>query len=149
MKPTLLLERFAYTPVGTFGKLFCDELDFDCYTIERPWINNEKMISCIPEGSYTLRWHTSPTFGKVLAFSGNGVTIASTPTSKRSAILIHPANTIDDLKGCVGLGTTLGFYRSKWAVLNSKPTVEKFNSLMEQYNDIEIIVRQIKGAIEK
>lgn len=149
MTPTLLLERFAYTPVGAFGRLFCDDLDFDCFTIERPWVNNQRMVSCIPEGDYTLRWHNSPTFGRVLAFVGNGVTIAPGPDSKRSAILIHAANTIDDLKGCIGLGTTLGFYRSKWAVLNSKPTVEKFNALMEQYNNVPISIRQIKGAIEQ
>ena len=48
----VLLERFAYSPMGTFGVLTVD--DFECYTVERPWLDNKPRESCIPEGVYRL-----------------------------------------------------------------------------------------------
>ena len=53
MPDTLQLQRFAYTPFGTFGRLYMPE--FQCFTIERPWLNNVPKESCIPEGEYGIR----------------------------------------------------------------------------------------------
>ena len=44
----------TYFPDGTNGKLKCDG-EFICYTIELPWKNNEKRVSCIPVGKYFIR----------------------------------------------------------------------------------------------
>ena len=44
----------TYFPFGTNGKLEC-EGKFICYTIELPWNNNEKRVSCIPVGKYFIR----------------------------------------------------------------------------------------------
>ena len=46
----LFLTR-TYFPDGTNGKLEC-EGKLICNTIELPWKNNEKRVSCIPEGKY-------------------------------------------------------------------------------------------------
>lgn len=141
----IILERFAYTPIGTFGKLFYD--DFTCYTVERPWLNNSKGESCIPEGDYDLVWHDSPKFGKTLAVKGGTVAVYEDGVAKRSAILIHPANVMDDLNGCIGLGNELGFYKQKWAVLNSKKTVADFlQQVPDNTKGIQFSIRQIAGA---
>lgn len=57
----LTLDRFAYSPLGTFGKI--EELGV--YPVERPWEDNKTGISCIPEGKYVCRRVNSPRFGNV------------------------------------------------------------------------------------
>ena len=44
------LVRHAYLPVGTFGRLWLP--GFDCWTVERPWKNNRRNVSCFPIGTY-------------------------------------------------------------------------------------------------
>lgn len=48
------------------------------------------------------------------------------PNAQRSAILIHQANTMDELLGCVGVGDSLGMVKGRWAVLNSVVTLRAF-----------------------
>lgn len=140
------LERFAYTPIGTFGKLTFN--DFSCYTVERPWLNNAPRVSCIPEGLYNLVWHNGPKFGKTVALVGGTVSQYPDGVAKRSAILIHPANEMNDLEGCIGLGDMLGYIRAKWAVLNSGITIKKFYALMENEAFLPAInITQIQGAV--
>lgn len=45
MAISVLLTRFAYSPYGTFGKLLLPE--FECYTVERPWLDNKPGRSLI------------------------------------------------------------------------------------------------------
>lgn len=68
---------------------------FECKTLELPYINNQRQISCIPVGQYIVRKHNSPTFGKtfhVLNVEG------------RSEILIHKGNFNHNTKGCILVG---------------------------------------------
>ena len=50
----LLIIRDAFTDISTIGKLFINGESF-CDTLENPYINNERSISCIPEGQYKVR----------------------------------------------------------------------------------------------
>jgi len=87
----LFLTR-SYFPEGTNGKLEC-EGQFLCYTIELPWKNNEKQISCIPEGKYLLQKRFSKRYLWHLEV---------TNVANRSLILIHPANyALYELQGCI------------------------------------------------
>ena len=134
----ITLERFAYTPMGTFGVLTFD--DFKCYTVERPWQNNAVGQSCIPEGNYFIQRYNSPKFGKVYAFYGGTVSVYADPNYKRSAVLIHPANVASDLEGCVGLGDSLGFVKNQWAVLNSGATVQTFYNKVHAMDNIPFTI---------
>lgn len=82
----------SYYPSGTNGMLFYNS-NFICFTIELPWLNNEPMHSCIPEGRYRLLIRYSPRFHTHFLLED---------VSKRSSILIHPANdALKELKGCI------------------------------------------------
>jgi hypothetical protein len=82
----------TYFPNGTNGKLVC-EGKMVCNTIELPWRNNEKKVSCIPEGKYFIRKRYSQKF----AWHLEVVDVAN-----RSLILIHPANNaMLELNGCI------------------------------------------------
>jgi hypothetical protein len=93
----LILTR-KYFPDGTNGKLEC-EGKFICYTIELPWKENEKRVSCIPEGEYFLRKRYSRKF----AWHVELVAVKN-----RSLILVHPANNaLRELNGCIAPVTKL------------------------------------------
>lgn len=93
----LLLLR-TYHPEGTNGELWCNG-KLICYTIELPWLNNQRKISCIPEGEYVMKkrfvekfqWH---------------LWLLNVPG--RQWILIHAANNaLKQLQGCISPVTIL------------------------------------------
>ena len=87
----LILQR-TYFPEGTNGQLECDGKML-CNTIELPWKNNQKRVSCIPEGKYILKKRYSKKFKWHIEI---------TDVKDRSAILFHPANNaLKELNGCV------------------------------------------------
>jgi len=87
----LLLTR-TYFPNGTNGKLECNGR-FICYTIELPWRNNKKRVSCIPEGKYLLKRRYSTKFQWHIEVAD---------VENRSFILFHPANNAKkELNGCI------------------------------------------------
>ena len=84
--------------------IFCIEGSPQFLTLELPWKGNEQNISCIPEGEYICqRVKNRTTMG--------GMKILETFEVKdvvgRSGILFHIANSIRDLRGCIGLGQVL------------------------------------------
>ena len=72
----------SYFEEGTNGTLFIDGTFF-CFTIELPWKDNKRNISCVPEGSYEIEPRFSKKFEHHLIVKD---------VSERSFILIHPAN---------------------------------------------------------
>jgi hypothetical protein len=93
----LFLTR-TYFSDGTNGKLDC-EGRFICYTIELPWLNNAKRVSCIPEGEYVLRKRYSKKFRWHIEVAA---------VENRSFILFHPANNAQkELNGCIAPVTKL------------------------------------------
>jgi len=96
---SLTIIRFKHQDKQTLGKaVLLDKylmplMEFK--TVELPWKDNQRGISCIPTGIYDIAKHTSPKFGPalwVLAVPG------------RSEILIHQANFWHDLRGCIAPG---------------------------------------------
>lgn len=118
---TITLERFAYTPMGTFGKLTMPE--FSCYTVERPWLDNKPFVSCIPEGEYDI-FLSRYNRGGYPAYE-----VMDVPN--RTLIKIHVANTMDDVLGCIGPGLALGYIDQKWAVTSSKAALKTFMAEMD------------------
>ena len=87
----LVLNR-TYFPEGTQGVLEWNGT-IVCYTIELPWLGNQKRISCIPEGEYILQKRFSPKFKWHLHLMN---------VPGRDLILIHPANDAKtELLGCI------------------------------------------------
>jgi len=70
-----------------------------CNTIELPWLQNERRVSCIPEGRYELRQRKTAKRGQhLLVVNVKG----------RDGILIHPANDAKkELHGCIAPVTTI------------------------------------------
>jgi len=73
-----------------------NELLYTFKTLELPWRNNQRYISCIPNG----RYKASPGFS-----SSKGQIIRLHDVPDREGILIHTGNGPDDSQGCILAGT--------------------------------------------
>ncbi len=122
------LFRTRISDQGTEGILATD--GFFSKTLELPWRNNKRSISCIPSGMYTVQIRQSPKYGSVYWV---------TNVPNRSWILIHAGNFAGDtskgfkthVNGCILLGKDHGFLGGQRAVLSSRVTVRKFRSAMQ------------------
>lgn len=106
----LLLLRNKSGQMVTFGKLYLNG-KYLCQTLELPWKDNQRKVSCIPKGEYRLVQRHSPKFGHHYHLQG---------VPGRSLILIHTGNTANDIEGCVLVGTRTGRLGGLEAVLSSK-----------------------------
>lgn len=95
MKITRLYQIPIENPKQTVGELLVldgDKVLHKMYTIELPYLNNQKQISCIPAGEYKCVKRVSAKYGHhwhVL------------DVENRSLILIHSGNTHSDTLGCI------------------------------------------------
>ena len=88
----------TYHPEGTNGEIQYEGQKV-CSSIELPWLQNKRRVSCIPEGRYEIRKRFTEKRKHHL------VLVA---VSGRDAILIHPANDAKkELLGCIAPVTKL------------------------------------------
>jgi hypothetical protein len=119
------LERFAYGPEATLGRLILDGALF--YTIERPWLDNTPFKSCIPEGVYRVEPYSSPKYPDVWELK---------EVPERTHILIHAANHAKDVQGCIGPG--MGLAPGAWWVTHSQNAMTVLRSKLPQEFEINV-----------
>ena len=97
----LLLIRDTFSDKSTLGELFLNG-ERMCDTLENPWINNKKNVSCIPRGEYKVRLRLPRE-----SATRNYLHLLVEDVENRSYILFHKGNTAKDTRGCilVGLGS--------------------------------------------
>lgn len=95
---SLLLKRFESDQNKTIGRLhLLDEgSEFLTFaTLELPWKNNQRSVSCIPQGNYICK--------NIIRPSGKwALHLQDVP--KRSEVLIHSGNYTTDIRGCILIG---------------------------------------------
>jgi len=114
------LIREHWTDQGTPGKLSVGGL----VTLELPWRDNKKEISCIPTGVYHLELYQSPQHGEVLR-------VLNVPD--RDDILIHVGNRAGDVslgyksdsKGCILVGSEAGKLEGQTAIFYSRAALRR------------------------
>tara|TARA_R110000851_G_scaffold5505_3_gene22748 strand:+ start:89 stop:508 length:420 start_codon:yes stop_codon:yes gene_type:complete len=97
----LLLIRDTFTKNSVIGELFLNG-ERMCDTLENPWKDNQRNISCIPEGNYKVRLRLPRE-----SASRDYIHLLLEDVENRSYILFHRGNTAKDTRGCilVGLGS--------------------------------------------
>ncbi|WP_081295268.1 DUF5675 family protein [Gilliamella sp. Choc4-2] len=88
------LTRLKTSEHSTFGKLQLPS-GMVLSTLELPWKDNQRQISCIPASIYQCDIVNSPKFGRVYQ-------VKDVPN--RSHILIHAGNWTKDTQGCILVG---------------------------------------------
>ena len=101
----LLLIRDTFSENSTLGELFLNG-ERMCDTLENPWKNNKKNVSCIPRGEYKVRLRLARE-----SATRDYLHLLVEDVENRSYILVHRGNTPKDTSGCilVGLGSQQDF----------------------------------------
>jgi len=94
----LLILRDYFTDESTLGELFIDGERF-CDTLELPYRDNQRSISCIPIGQYKVRLRTAKE-----SATRNYLHLLVEDVKNRSHILFHKGNTAKDTRGCILVG---------------------------------------------
>ena len=117
-----IMRRWVDTGKESVGSLSAGDLRL-C-SIERPWLNNEPFVSCIPPNleGYPLRQrrYNKGKYDAIEIFNVPG----------REYCLFHIANRAIEVNGCVGPGMTLGTLSGDIAVLSSRTA---FDLLMAEF----------------
>ena len=101
----LLIIRDTFTDESTIGELFLNRERL-CDTLENPWLDNQKNISCIPVGKYPVRLRLARE-----SATKNYLHLLIQDVPNRNYVLFHRGNTNADTQGCVlvGLGSQQDF----------------------------------------
>lgn len=103
-------------PDCTLGRLQVG--GFRCFTLELPWDNNKRGVSCIPAGDYPVSHYLSPKHGRVLLLHG---------VPGRTYIEIHSGNYTRQIEGCILVGDGIKYLDDDAIpdVTNSRDTLRK------------------------
>jgi len=94
----LLILRDTFSDESTIGELFLNGERF-CDTLELPYRDNQRSISCIPVGEYKVRLR----YPRESA-TRNYLHLLVQDVKDRSYILFHRGNTAKDTRGCILVG---------------------------------------------
>jgi len=94
----LLIIRDTFTEKSTIGRLFINGESF-CDTLENPWIDNQRSISCIPKGNYKVRLRLARE-----SATRDYLHLLVQDVPNRDWILFHRGNTAKDTSGCILVG---------------------------------------------
>ena len=103
--------------IPTFGVLLREDGIPFALALERPWLDNQRSVSCIPAGTYRAIRHVSPRFGETFW-------IQDVPG--RSEILFHKGNIDDDSHGCVLVGEQFDPVKGEDGIVASAQGFEQF-----------------------
>ena len=104
----LLIIRDTFTKESTIGELFLNG-ERMCDTLELPWKDNQRRISCIPEGEYKARLRLARE-----SATRDYLHLLVQDVPNRYWILFHRGNSSKDTRGCilVGLGSQQDFVQN-------------------------------------
>lgn len=99
----------------TTGEVLVEGIHF-CDSLEPPWLENRRGVSCIPPGVYELALTLSTRFGREMP------RVIGVPG--RTGILFHGGDTVEDTEGCVLLGE--GRTPEAFAASDSRAVLRRF-----------------------
>jgi hypothetical protein len=132
--------RLEQTDAATLGVLIVNGQMIG-FSLELPWRDNRRSVSCIPPGVYTVRlreaWRRS---------RDHGPTYEVCNVPGRTGILFHPGNTIDDVEGCIAPGLAIGAIGDRRGVLNSSAAFKRFREVLDGVSETLLHILKIEGG---
>lgn len=151
------LTRFAYLKGCTLGLLKFGPLELA--TLERPWIphpdgpGGQRRESCIPDGLYQVFPWNSDRFPNTYILVNNALGVYTQPnlippgqTWGRSAILIHIANRVQDVIGCIAVG--VHHAHEQLMVIDSRIAMDRLRAVLGRGNHT-LTIRPFAGTAEE
>ena len=104
----LLIIRETFTDKSTIGNLYLDG-EWLCDTLELPYRDNQRSISCIPAGQYKVRLRTARE-----SATRDYLHLLVEDVPNRDFVLVHIGNKSSDSRGCilVGIGREQDFVKN-------------------------------------
>lgn len=137
-----LIKRVAMTPIAAFGVLIGpDGIPFSL-TLERPWLNNQSGISCIPAGHFTAKrcrrspdynYADSPKFGN---------TFQVMDVQGREYILFHKGNLNSDSHGCILVGEQFDPINGVPGIAASAKGFDEFMRMVAHVDEFDLEIRE-------
>lgn len=129
---SLEIHRLPQSEKQTLGEFNVIGYNFSGKTMELPYLDNKKQISCIPPGVYIVRKRWSPAHG-------NHFHILDVPN--RDMILIHGGNYYFNYKGCIGVGASFADLNKDGLkdITDTKKTLAKLHSIMP--NEFKLTIK--------
>jgi hypothetical protein len=131
MLPFVILNR-EYRNDCTLGEVVLPG-DIIIKTIERPWLNNKRGISCYPEGVYLCKYLRRSASGKYKRVWH----VQNVPG--RSGILWHNGNLVRHSRGCTIVGMNHGTLGDKPAVLSSRKALNVMRRALNERDFILVV----------
>lgn len=132
--PIVTITRKTSTSKETIGELRTNDKGFGCDSLELLWKNNQVNISCIPTGTYNVKWTYSWKFpfGSYEVMNVKG----------RTGIRFHTGNFWSDIEGCILLGSLPKDINMDGEVdlQNSRLIINAFNKYMGK-NPFTLIIK--------
>jgi hypothetical protein len=94
----LLIIRETFTEVSTIGNLYLNG-EWLCDTLELPYRDNQRGVSCIPAGQYKVRLRTARE-----SSTRDYLHLLIEDVKDRTYILFHRGNAAKDTRGCILVG---------------------------------------------
>ena len=121
MDKVVVWRNFNKDDVGTFGVVTVNDR-VCCFSLENHWQDNQRNISCIPNGTYFVKRDNTGRhrYWKILE------------VPNRDNIEIHSGNLVEDTLGCVLFGSYIGYINGERCVKRSKDALEVFDSMLSK-----------------
>lgn len=123
-----------YNEQATNGILFLDGKKIG-YTIELPWKNNMRRVSCIPEGIYKVKKRYTSRFGWHLL-------VEDVPN--RDMILVHAFNdAVKESKGCIApVAMVTGYGKGTLSRSSLKRLMELLDPVFRQLKPVYLTIKK-------
>lgn len=139
----------------TLGVLRIGDQKFQ--TIERPWMPNlagglsgAPFLSCVSPGLYKLERFVRPSGEKVFILSNPQLDVYQRPAdipkgreaASRYLVLIHTANYVENVVGCIGPGLKRYHDGKEWMVTESKNAMIAIRNAVGNDLDLKLRIEQ-------
>jgi hypothetical protein len=121
----ITLVRKRSTLLGVTGEIWYKE-SFICHTLELPWNNNVRNLSCIPCDEYDIYpfWDGERESNRILI----------EPVWGRDDILIHTGNSLQDTTGCILAGSAIDYRHDEIWLSQSRIAMSKLLDYIQQFD---------------
>jgi len=129
----LTLQRLEVAERPTLGFLeisSAPSFSHHLLTLELPFRDNQKNISCIPKGTYEC----VRVYNRAIGFPPRRIPITYEvkDVPGRSGILFHAGNFVSNTQGCILLGLSLS--KEPYIILESRQAMVRFISLLKGHD---------------
>lgn len=134
-----ILIRNSYGNKQTLGTLIIFDgisVVYQCKTLELPWVNNERNISCIPEGDYWVRKRTA---AESPSRDYDHFIVEKVPD--RSYILWHAGTYFTHIKGCLLMGQYYNDINDdgQLDIMKTRHTIALLNRILPERFEFKVI----------